>query len=71
MQAEQAAHGLNEIRTSIVPIQTDIQAGRISTSKSTAHQATKVIGSLRGYLQEWFDFNSAYDPGFDWSAATP
>jgi hypothetical protein len=56
MQAEQAAHDLNEIRTSIVPIQTDIQAGRTTTSKSTAHQATKVIESLRGYLQEWFDF---------------
>ncbi|CAG9941661.1 unnamed protein product [Clonostachys rosea f. rosea IK726] len=65
MQAEQAAHDLNEIRTSIVPIQTDIQAGRTTTSKSTAHQATKVIESLRGYLQEWFDFQPTIQASID------
>ncbi|CAH0055172.1 unnamed protein product [Clonostachys solani] len=71
MQAEQAAHDLDEIRTSIVQIQTDIQAGRTTASKPTAHQATKVIENLRGHLQEWFDFYSTYDPAFDWWATTP
>ncbi|KAJ5108825.1 hypothetical protein N7456_005500 [Penicillium angulare] len=40
-------------------------------NKSSAFRAANIVGSLKGHLQEWFDFYKGYDPLFNWWVSAP
>jgi hypothetical protein len=65
------AKRLDNARTHVAHVTRDIRNGMLPDSWRVAGYATKVIASVRSFLEDWFEHYHRYDPLFTWWVEKP
>lgn len=71
MRADKVAQQLDEIKLSVVAVQSKVQKGEVKLSRASGFRAVKAVKELRERLRDISTFYSAYDPMWDWWVTTP
>ncbi len=66
-----AAATLTQVADQIKTLTAEVNAGKLTASRTTAMRAARTTESLRQTLLRWFEFYNSYDPAFTWWNAEP